>query len=379
MQRHTHNGKVIVALSGGVDSAVAALRLCNAGREVEALHMTNWEDDDGYCTAAQDLQDARLVANELGIPLHVANFSAAYRQRVFAGFLADYQAGFTPNPDVLCNREIKFGVFLDHALRLGASRIATGHYARLASTPPTRLLRGRDASKDQSYFLHAVGHHALSQAEFPLGELHKTEVRRLATEAGLPVHRKRDSTGICFVGERPFRDFLGRYLKGAPGAIETPAGVVLGEHEGLMFYTLGQRQGLRLGGQRGYPDAPWYVAAKRSDDNVLVAVQDREHPLLWSDQLVAGDPHWVAQEPSGLASGRTLLCTAKTRYRQPDADCRVSALPDGRLRVDFVSSQWAVTPGQYVVFYSGDECLGGARIQQVHALRETPRAAAASA
>ena len=358
-----HSEKIMVALSGGVDSAVAALSLLRQGYRVEGLHMTNWDDDDGYCSAAADYQDARGVCAELGIPLHRVNFTAEYRQQVFAHFLAEYRAGHTPNPDVLCNREIKFGVCLEHARRLGATRLATGHYARLAEGPPARLLRGSDAGKDQSYFLHAVPASALAQALFPLGELQKSQVREMANAAGLPVYAKRDSTGICFIGERPFREFLSRYLKGREGPMETPDGRVVGQHQGLMYYTPGQRQGLGIGGQAGAGDAAWYVAGKLAERNALLVVQGREHALLWSRSLTACNPSWISGPPAGLAVGGELQITAKVRYRQADASCRLSQDPAGRLQVTFSEPQWAVAEGQYVVFYAGDECLGGAVIQ----------------
>ena len=368
----TGSEKIIVAMSGGVDSAVAALQLLRAGARVEGLHMTNWQDDDGYCTAARDYQDARSVCTELGIPLHRVNFSREYRERVFADFLAEYAAGRTPNPDVLCNREIKFGVFVDHARRLGAQRIATGHYARLDGRDPVRLLKGLDPDKDQSYFLHAVPGTALAQALFPLGELHKTEVRALATAAGLPVHAKRDSTGICFIGERPFQEFLGRYVRGRAGPMQTPDGETVGQHHGLMFYTQGQRQGLHIGGRADATGEPWYVAGKLVAENVLVVVQGRRHPLLWSRELVAVAPAWIAGSPPASGPHWSLRCHAKTRYRQADAPCTVSSLDADRLEVVFDEPQWAIAPGQFVVFYAGDECLGGARIEATAATQERP-------
>ncbi|UCG71487.1 MAG: tRNA 2-thiouridine(34) synthase MnmA [Chromatiales bacterium] len=358
--------KVIVALSGGVDSAVAALLLCRQGYDVEALHMTNWEDDDGYCTAALDFQDARSVCRELGIPLHRANFSQAYREQVFDKFLAEYRAGRTPNPDVLCNREIKFGLFLEHARRLGAQRIATGHYARLDTGSPPHLLRGLDSNKDQSYFLHAVPAAALAHALFPVGELEKHDVRALATAAGLPVHTKRDSTGICFVGERPFREFLQRYLSAPAGAMQTPAGEVVGRHDGLMYYTRGQRQGLGIGGRAGHGDDAWYVAGKDTARNVLIVVQGRDDAALWDRELVTEAPVWITGEPDALASGAAFECTAKTRYRQRDAACTVTRLAGG-LHLCFDEPQWAITRGQSAVLYRGDICLGGAVIAQAGA------------
>jgi tRNA-specific 2-thiouridylase len=359
---HQAAGKTIVALSGGVDSAVAALRLVRAGQEVEALHMTNWEDDDGYCTAAQDYRDAETVCRELGIPLHRVNFAREYREHVFADFLREYRAGRTPNPDVLCNREIKFGVFLTYARRLGGTRIATGHYAQVEAGPMPRLLKGADQAKDQSYFLHAVPGRALAQSQFPLGAMTKTEVRQQANAAGLPIYAKKDSTGICFVGERPFRAFLNRFLPEQPGAAETPAGKVVGEHCGLAYYTLGQRQGLGIGGRADGSNAPWFVAGKDERRNVLIVVQGREHPLLWSDGLIARGLHWIAGEPAEFETGRPLHCTVKTRYRQPDIACTVRKLADDELEVCFDAQQWAVTPGQYAVLYRDRECLGGGSI-----------------
>ncbi len=364
--------KIIVAMSGGVDSAVAALRLLQDGWQVEALHMTNWEDDDGYCTAARDFQDARRVCAELDIPLHRVNFSREYRDRVFAHFLSEYRAGRTPNPDVLCNRHIKFGVFLGHAQRLGATQIATGHYIRTSGWNPTRLLRGTDLHKDQSYFLHAVDGHALAHACFPVGELTKQQVRDIATDAGLPVHAKRDSTGICFIGERPFREFLSRYLSGRKGPIQTPDGQTVGHHDGLMYYTIGQRQGLYIGGRADAGGQPWYVLGKDPSRNCLLVVQGREHPGLWSSSVVAEQPFWVTGEPAGLRAGGTLSCTARTRYRQPDAPCEVRLMAAG-LEVEFEQPQWAVAPGQYVVFYHGDECLGGAVIVSAGSVRTRQR------
>ena len=352
--------KVICAISGGVDSAVAALALLRDGYCVEGLHMTNWEDDDGYCTAARDLQDSRQICADLGIPLHHVNFAAEYRERVFADFLHEYESGRTPNPDVLCNREIKFGVLLEYALRLGGDRIATGHYARV--TDAGRLLKGVDSSKDQSYFLHQVAATAFTRTLFPLGEMVKADVRRIANDAGLSVYDKPDSTGICFIGERPFREFLSRFLPECPGDMETPDGHVVGRHQGLSYYTLGQRQGLGIGGQADGRNEPWFVAGKDQERDVLIVVQGREHPLLWSGGLRTGPIHWIGEEPPELEEGE-LFCRIKTRYRQRDADCSVRRSGNG-LEVAFAAPQWAVTPGQFAVFYSGDECLGGGPIEQ---------------
>ncbi len=366
---------VIVGLSGGVDSAVAAHLLLRDGYAVAGLHMTNWEEDARYCTAAQDLQDARRVCESLGIVLHRVNFAAAYRQRVFSDFLRDYREGRTPNPDVLCNREIKFGVFRDYAQRLGAQFIATGHYARLRhGSGHVELLKGIDPDKDQSYFLNAVSAEQLSNVLFPLGEQTKRRVRATARELGLSVHDKRDSTGICFIGERPFREFLAQYLPAQPGDIVTADGQAVGRHSGLMYYTLGQRQGLRLGGRAGAPEAPWYVAAKDLQRNRLVVVQGHDHPLLYCDGLDTGAPHWVNGIPGALRTG-PLYCTAKTRYRQADQPCQVLLHPAG-LRVSFDQPQRAVTPGQYLVLYDGDRCLGGATIEQSWSNRLQARSAA---
>jgi tRNA-specific 2-thiouridylase len=359
---------VIVGLSGGVDSAVAALLLKELGHEVQGLFMSNWEDeDDGYCTTAADFQDARRVCEALDIPLHRVSFAGEYRERVFRQFLREYTAGRTPNPDVLCNREIKFGVCLDYMHRLGAGRIATGHYARLRRTEHgTLLLKAVDESKDQSYFLHSVDPAALGRTLFPLGELRKDEVRRRAHAAGLSVHDKPDSTGICFIGERPFEDFLGRYIEGSAGRIEDPAGTVIGEHRGLSFYTIGQRSGLRVGGRAGSAPAPWYVAAKDLERNALIVVQDHDHPLLMSAAFEVEELHWLAgaapPEPSAArpnAARAPFECTVKTRYRQCDLECSVEFRTARRARVALRRPARAITPGQYAVFYRGDLCLGG--------------------
>jgi tRNA-uridine 2-sulfurtransferase len=351
---------VIVGMSGGVDSSVAALRLLEAGHEVQGLFMNNWaEDEQGYCQAAEDFQDARAVCELLGIPLHQADFSREYRAQVFSAFLDGYRAGVTPNPDVLCNREIKFGSFLRHAQRLGAARIATGHYARTDGSG--RLLRAADAGKDQTYFLHAVSREALRQAIFPLGDLQKTEVRAIAKANGLPNHDRKDSTGICFIGERPFAEFLAAHLDDEPGDIEDLEGRRLGRHVGLSRYTLGQRQGLRLGGIAGAGEAPWYVQGKDPARNVLRVVQGHDHPSLFHASLAALSPHWIAGTPPSWP----LSCTARTRHRQPDRPCRVLPGPGAALRVDFEAPQRALTPGQFIVFYAGDECLGGATIASV--------------
>lgn len=356
---------VIVGLSGGVDSSVAALLLKQQGCRVEGLFMKNWEEDDraGHCSAAVDLADARAVADTLGIPLHMVNFATEYWDRVFTHFLDEYRAGRTPNPDVLCNKEVKFKAFLEHALRLGADYIATGHYARIACADGAcRLLKGLDPGKDQSYFLYTLGQPQLTRSLFPLGALPKAEVRRLARAHGLVTHDKKDSTGICFIGERDFREFLGRYLPACPGDIRTPDGELLGNHQGLMYYTLGQRQGLGIGGRRDADEAPWYVVDKDLERNVLVVAQGHDHPLLFSRALEAAALDWVADAPPALP----LACRAKVRYRQADQGCTLSALADGRCRVEFDQPQRAVTPGQSVVFYRDDECLGGGIIGRTY-------------
>jgi tRNA-specific 2-thiouridylase len=341
-------------MSGGVDSAVAALLAKREGHEVFGLFMKNWgeDDTDEYCSTREDLVDAAAAADTIGIELEAVNFSAEYKERVFAEFLREYAAGRTPNPDVLCNAEIKFRAFLDHAMRLGAEKIATGHYARVGfSGGRFSLLRGKDASKDQSYFLHRLTQEQLSRVMFPVGELKKTEVRRIAREAGLAVHAKKDSTGICFIGERPFDEFLNRYLPRAPGPMKTPEGRIVGEHKGLAFYTIGQRKGIGIGGK----GAPWYVAGKDLTTNTLVVVQGHDHPLLMKTTLSAADAAWV----SGTAPQAPSAHTAKTRYRQADAACTLAKVLDSEIKVDFSTPQWAVTPGQSVVLYDGEVCLGG--------------------
>jgi tRNA-uridine 2-sulfurtransferase len=355
-------GKVIVGMSGGVDSSVSALLLLEQGYRVEGLFMKNWDEDDGteYCTAKADLADAQAVCETLGIKLHAANFAAEYWDNVFEHFLAEYRAGRTPNPDILCNREIKFKVFLEYAEMLGAEKIATGHYVRSGVRDGrARLLKGLDANKDQSYFLHAVPEAAIARTLFPVGELEKRAVRAIAERHGLATARKKDSTGICFIGERRFRDFLQQYLPAQPGVIETPDGEVIGEHLGLMYYTLGQRQGLGIGGLANYPEAPWYVAGKDLERNVLIAVQGKHHPLLYTDSLATEAMNWVAGEPPA-AEG---CFTAKTRYRQSDVACHMRTLPEGGVEVHFDEPQRAVTPGQSLVLYDGDICLGGGVIR----------------
>lgn len=348
-------------MSGGVDSSVAALMLIEAGYRVEGLFMKNWEEDDGteYCTAKEDLADAQSVADQLGIRLHSANFAAEYWDGVFDHFLSEYRAGRTPNPDILCNREIKFRAFLDYATQLGADLIATGHYVQTdVSGDTTQLRKGVDGNKDQSYFLHQVDHQALGRSLFPVGNVDKTLVREKAASAGFVTARKKDSTGICFIGERRFRDFLKQYLPAQPGPIVSVDGDELGEHEGLMYHTIGQRQGLRIGGLANHPEAPWYVVDKQVADNVLVVAQGNQHPALFKTQLTATDVIWISGEPPTLP----LTCHAKIRYRQADQPCEVSA-SDTKVQVSFTTPQRAVTPGQSVVFYEGDICLGGGVIE----------------
>jgi len=366
MKQQQSRQRVVVGLSGGVDSAVTAWLLKQQGHEVVGIFMKNWEDDDdsAYCSSNIDFVDAAAVADVLGIEIEHVNFAADYKDRVFAEFLREYQAGRTPNPDILCNAEIKFKAFLDHAMRLGADKIATGHYARVrpnAATGDVELLKGLDPTKDQSYFLHRLTQAQLAKTLFPIGELHKTEVRKLADEIGLPNARKKDSTGICFIGERPFREFLNRYIAKEPGPIKDERGRTIGQHVGLSFYTLGQRQGLGIGGlkakgaQRGGGEhAPWFVARKDMAANTLWVVQGHEHPWLQSTQLTAQDASWV----SGHAPDAGLLA-AKTRYRQADAPCDLMAPSIGSFALDFSTPQWAVTPGQSAVLYDGEVCLGG--------------------
>ncbi|HSJ49319.1 MAG TPA: tRNA 2-thiouridine(34) synthase MnmA [Gammaproteobacteria bacterium] len=353
---------VMVGLSGGVDSAVAALLLLEQGCQVEALFMKNWEEDDSpeYCSAAVDLEDATAVCKQLGIPLHTINFSAEYWDRVFEYFLAEYRAGRTPNPDVLCNREIKFRAFLDHALQQGADHIATGHYAQLGERDGRMELRkGVDPDKDQSYFLHQLDQRALRHSLFPIGHLPKVEVRRMAAAAGFPNHAKKDSTGICFIGERRFRDFLARYLPAQPGEIRSVEGEWLGEHQGLMYHTIGQRQGLGIGGVQGKGEEPWYVVDKDLERNILVVAQGQQHPALYHQGLSASQLHWI----SGSAPQAPFPCSARIRYRQQDQDCTIERLDGDRCDVRFAMPQRAISPGQSIVFYAGDVCLGGGIIE----------------
>lgn len=366
----TRKSRVVVGLSGGVDSAVSAWLLKQQGHEVVGIFMKNWEDDDDseYCSSNVDFVDAASVADVIGIEIEHVNFAAEYKDRVFAEFLREYEAGRTPNPDVLCNAEIKFKAFLDHAMRLGAEKIATGHYARVRERDGRfELLKGLDPSKDQSYFLHRLNQAQLSKTLFPVGELHKTEVRRLAAEIGLPNAKKKDSTGICFIGERPFREFLNRYLSNTPGPIEDDRGRVLGEHVGLSFYTLGQRKGLGIGGvkEKGAPRGggdhePWFVARKDMAKNTLYVVQGHDHSWLLSHRLVANDASWTTGEPPAPGS-----YAAKTRYRQSDAPCTLGGVTATGFALHFPQAQWAVTPGQSAVLYDGEVCLGGGVIEAV--------------
>ncbi|MBI1907031.1 MAG: tRNA 2-thiouridine(34) synthase MnmA [Rhodocyclales bacterium] len=367
-EKDPNGTKVVVGMSGGVDSAVAALLLKRQGYDVTGLFMKNWEDDDDdeYCSTRQDLVDVASVCDVIGVDLEVVNFSAEYKERVFADFLREYEAGRTPNPDVLCNSEIKFRCFLDHAVQLGAERIATGHYARVRrwdsdGRSEYQLLKAEDGTKDQSYFLYRLGQRQLARTLFPLGGMYKREVRRIAADAGLHVADKKDSTGICFIGERPFREFLMRYLPTRPGEIRgLDDDRLLGEHQGLMYHTIGQRKGLNIGGIKGNQDGSgehdaWYVAAKDVTNNVLRVVQGHDHPALLKDRLVVTDLNWIA----GRDPHTHWVYTAKPRYRTPDMPCEVDAIDEGRAEIVFAQPQWAITPGQSVVVYESNVCLGG--------------------
>ena len=356
--------RVIVGMSGGVDSSVAALRLIEQGYSVEGLFMKNWEQDDeeDFCAAAEDLKDAQNVCDTLGIKLHSVNFSDQYWDRVFQHFLDEYSAGRTPNPDILCNKEIKFRAFLDYALQLGADYIATGHYVRSDfHDNHYRLLKGLDANKDQSYFLYTLGQQQLKHSLFPIGDMEKTEVRQLAEQAGFLNHNKKDSTGICFIGERKFTEFLQKYLPAQPGEIRTVDGQLIGRHHGLMYYTLGQRKGLGIGGVKGSNEEPWYSLAKDLENNILIVGQG-EHPLLYHTHLEASQLHWVDQQPSHLP----YACHAKVRYRQPDQSCTITRIDKDHCTVSFEQPQRAITPGQSIVFYNGENCLGGGVIDGMY-------------
>jgi tRNA-specific 2-thiouridylase len=360
------NGKrVIVGMSGGVDSSVAALLLLQQGYRVEGLFMKNWEEDDteDFCSAAVDLADAQAVADQLGIKLHTMNFAAEYWDRVFSYFLDEYRAGRTPNPDIMCNKEIKFKAFLDFALELGANYIATGHYARIARNPDgtVQMLKGVDSNKDQTYFLYTLQQHQLQRSLFPVGELEKSRVREIAIDAGFTTAQKKDSTGICFIGERKFRDFLQRFLPAQPGEMATPNGEVIGQHHGLMYYTLGQRQGLGIGGLKNADEFPWFVVDKQMESNRLIVAQGHQHDLLLKHFLQASQLHWVA----GKAPASHFECKAKVRYRQTEERCTVTIHDNDHCEVCFPQAQRAITPGQSIVFYQGETCLGGGIIDSM--------------
>lgn len=360
--------RIVVGLSGGVDSSVSAWLLKQAGHEVVGVFMKNWEadDKDEYCASRQDFLDAASVADRLGIEFEAVNFAEEYRQNVFDYFIKSYEAGFTPNPDILCNTEIKFKAFLEYALSIGAEGIATGHYAGVRAYQDeglqTRfeLLKAEDGTKDQSYFLHGLTQKQLAPAHFPLAQLAKTRVRQIAADIGLANHAKKDSTGICFIGERPFRAFLEQYLHKVPGDMCTPDGKKVGEHQGLSFYTLGQRQGLHIGGNKESSGEPWFVAGKDHSSNTLIVVQGHDHPALYCDRIVIEKPHWIA----GYPPRQGWVYSAKTRYRQPDAPCHIDEMDDQRLVIQFARPQWAPTPGQYLVLYESRVCLGGGVIRE---------------
>jgi tRNA-specific 2-thiouridylase len=363
MINNNSNTRVVVGMSGGVDSSVTALLLHQQGYEVIGVFMKNWDDTDefGHCTAEADSEDVRRVCGQIGIPYYTVNFEKEYEDKVFSYFLDEYKKGRTPNPDVMCNREIKFGEFLKKALDLGAEYIATGHYARVeTSNGSHQLLRGIDSNKDQSYFLHKLDQYQLSKAMFPIGHLPKPQVREIAMKAGLATAKKKDSTGVCFIGERNFKEFLSGYLPAKPGEMRTPEGEVKGQHDGLMYYTLGQRQGLGIGGSGN--GEPWFVVEKDLDKNILYVVQGADDPRLFSEGLLASDVHWV----NGREPADELRCTAKFRYRQPDQGVIVSKKSNGDYNIRFDQPQKAITPGQSVVFYEGETCLGGGVIDQVY-------------
>ncbi|MEQ1559899.1 MAG: tRNA 2-thiouridine(34) synthase MnmA [Methyloglobulus sp.] len=354
---------IVVGMSGGVDSSVTALLLLEQGHNVTGLFMKNWEEDDGteYCTAMEDLADAQQVCDKLGIELKTVNFASEYWDDVFEVFLSEFKAGRTPNPDILCNKHVKFKAFLNYAVQdLGAEYIATGHYARVSEHDGEHfLLKGLDAGKEQSYFLYTLGQHELAHTLFPIGHLQKTEIRKHAEQAGFDNCRKKDSTGICFIGERKFKEFLQRYLPTQPGEMRTPEGQRIGTHQGLMYYTLGQRQGLGIGGVKDSPDEPWYVLEKNLEDNILIVGQGHDHPLMLHNTLTAGQLDWCNNKPLTGA----IHCTAKTRYRQADQACYLEPIDEGRCQAVFAEPQRAITPGQSVVFYQGEICLGGGIIE----------------
>ena len=355
------NNTVIVGLSGGVDSSVTALLLKNQGYKVVGLFMKNWEDDDDdeYCSSKQDLLDAVSVADKIGIDIEVVNFSKEYKEKVFSEFINEIKNGRTPNPDILCNSEIKFNAFLNHAISMGADKIATGHYAQIKENDGLfSLLKADDSTKDQSYFLYRLNQHQLSKSIFPLGNLLKKDVREIAKKEGLHNSEKKDSTGICFIGERPFTEFLNKYIENSPGPIKDEHGKILGEHIGLMFYTLGQRQGLGIGGSKTSNGEPWFVAEKNIQENTLIVAQGHRHPLLFKDGLTAKKTHWI----HGALPKKHWVYGAKTRYRQPDAPCEIDAIADDSIEIFFGQKQWAITPGQSVVVYESNVCLGGAII-----------------
>jgi len=355
--------QVVVGMSGGVDSAVAAYLLKEQRYDVQCVFMKNWEDDDDefYCSSEEDYNGALQVCDILNLPLHSINFSKEYRENVFSYFLSEYKSGRTPNPDILCNKEIKFKFFLDYAIKLGAEKIATGHYARInKSVDGFQLLKGVDSNKDQSYFLYLLGQKELSKSIFPIGNMDKDEVRKIAKEHKFPNHDKKDSTGICFIGERDFKSFLQQYLPAKPGDIVTSKGKLVGKHDGLMYYTLGQRKGIGVGGGHGTTEEPWYVLKKDLDNNQLVIGQGHDHPGLYSKNITAGQLHWITSAPSSPFD-----CTAKIRYRQKDQACIITTIKDGIATISFTESQFAPTPGQSVVFYDREQCLGGGIVETV--------------
>jgi tRNA-specific 2-thiouridylase len=359
-----HKEKIMVGMSGGVDSSVAALLLIEQGYSVEGLFMKNWEEDDDadYCAAAEDLADAQSVCDNLGIILHSVNFASEYWDRVFRHFLYEYSAGRTPNPDILCNKEIKFHAFLDHAMSLGADKIATGHYVRSrVANGQTQLLRGIDDNKDQSYFLHALNESQFEHALFPVGELPKNEVREIARKHELATHDKKDSTGICFIGERRFDTFLQRYLPAKPGIIQSDSGETLGKHNGLMYYTMGQRKGLGIGGLQNADETPWYVVDKDLENNILIVAQGQDHPRLYHNTLETSHIHWINASDSAVTS-----CAAKIRYRQADQHCTIEYPAEDQYIIHFEHAQRAITPGQSIVFYQGEVCLGGGVIETMY-------------